>query len=194
MSITIFQNKKTPFQTIKRRISNRREIDIFPKWLTHGFGPKISIFPTFLFQAIQARKMSFSIFQNEKAPFQTIKTTSLKSREIDIFSKRLTHAFGPKMAIFPNFFFQAIQARKMSFSIFQNEKTPFQSIKRRISKRRKIDIFPKELTHGFDPKMAIFPTFLFSAIQARKMSFSIFKNEKKAFLDYKKNKFKKSKN
>ena len=28
-------------------------------------------------------------------------------------------------------------------------------------KSRKIDIFPKGLTHGFGPKMAIFPTFLF---------------------------------
>ena len=28
-------------------------------------------------------------------------------------------------------------------------------------KSRKITIFPKGLTHGFDPKMEIFPTFLF---------------------------------
>ena len=49
----------------------------------------------------------------------------------------------------------------MSFMIFLNEKTPFEAIKTRSPKSRKIDIFPKGLTHGFGPKMAIFPTFLF---------------------------------
>ena len=113
------------------------------------------------FLEIYARKMFFTIFQNEKTPLQAIKTRSSKSRKINIFPKGLTHGFGQKMAIFPTFFFQAIQARKMSFTIFQNEKTPFQAIKTRSSKSRKIDIFPKGLTHGFGPKMAIFPTFFF---------------------------------
>ena len=105
--------------------------------------------------------MSLTIFNCQKTPFQAIKTKSLKSRKIDIFPKGLTHGFGPKMAIFPTFFFQAIQARKMSFMIFQNRKTPFQAIKTRSSKSRKIDIFPKELTHRFSPKMASFQTFFF---------------------------------
>ena len=115
----------------------------------------------FFFQAIQARKMSFTIFQSEKKPFQAIKTRSSKSGKIDIFSMGLTHGFGPKLAIFPTFFFQAIQARRSSFTMFQNEKTPFKAIKTRRSKSRKIHIFPKRLIHGFDPKMAIFLTFFF---------------------------------
>ena len=157
----IFQNEKTPFQAIKTRSSKSRKIDIFPKGLTHGFGPKMAIFPTFFFQGIQARKMSFMIFQNGKRHFQAIKTRSSKSRKIDIFPKGLTHGFGSKMAIFPIFFFQAILASKMSFIIFQNEKTSFQAIKTRSSNIRKISIFPKGLTHRFSPKMAIFPTFFF---------------------------------
>ena len=139
----IFQNGKTPFQAIKTRSSKSRKIDIFPKRLTHGFGPKMTIFPTFFFQAIQARKMSFIKFQNEKTSFQAIKTRSPKSRKIDIFPKGLTHGFGPKMAIFPTFFFQAIQARKMSFMIFQNKKTPFQAIKTRISNSQKLPFFQR---------------------------------------------------
>ena len=94
------------------------------------------------FQAIQTSKMSFTIFQIEKTPFQAIKTRSSKSRKIDIFPKGLTHGVGPKMAIFPTVFFQAIQATKMSFAIFQNEKTSFQGIKTRSSNSRKMDIFP----------------------------------------------------
>ena len=49
--------------------------------------------------------MTFTIFYNEKAPFWAIKTRSSKRRKIDIFQKGLTHGFGPKMAIFPIFFF-----------------------------------------------------------------------------------------
>ena len=33
----------------KERSSKSRKIDIFPKGLTHGFGPKVAIFPTFFF-------------------------------------------------------------------------------------------------------------------------------------------------
>ena len=159
MSFRIFQNEKTLFQAIKTRSSKSRKIDIFPKGLTHSFGPKMAIFPTFILQKIKARKMSFTIFQNEKTPFQGIKTRSLKCRNIDIFQKGLNHGFGPEMAIFQSFFFEAIMARKMSFTIFQNERTPFQGIKTRRLKCRKIDIFCKGLTHGFGPKMTIFPNF-----------------------------------
>ena len=110
------------------------------------------------FQAIQARKMSFTIFQNEKTPFQAIKTNTLKSRKINIFPK----GFGQKLAIFRTFFFQDNIGREMSFTIFQVEKTPFQAIKARSSKSRKSDIFPKVLTHRFGPKMAIFQFVFFS--------------------------------
>ena len=158
MSFTKFQNEKTPFQAIKTRSSKGQKIHIFPNGLTHAFSPKITIFPTFIFYEIQARKMSFTIFQNKKTPFQAIKSRRAKSRKIDIFTKGLTYSLGPKMAIFPTFIFQAIQARKMSFTILYNEKTPlqarkmsftifqnkktaFQGIKSRSSKCRKIDIF-----------------------------------------------------
>ena len=47
----------------------------------------------------------------------------------------------------------------MSFEILNNEKTTFGVIKKRSSKLPKIDIFLKGLTHGFNPKIAIFPTF-----------------------------------
>ena len=173
--------RKNAFLNYKNKKLKSRKIDIFPRWLTHGLCPKMAIFAIFCFQAIQARKRPFTIFQNEKTRFQAIKRKSLKSPKINIFPKGLSHGFGPKMAIFATFFFQAIQARKMSFMIFQNEKTPFQAIKTRSPKRRKIDVFPRGLTHEFGPNMAIFPTFFFQAIQARKMSFMIFQNEKTPF-------------
>ena len=68
--------------------------------------------------------MSFTIFYKKKMPGWAIKIRSLKSRKIDIFIKGLTHGFGPKMASFPIFFY-AVETRKMSFTIFYNEKMPF---------------------------------------------------------------------
>ena len=137
----IFQNEKTPGQAIKKRSSKSRKLDIFPKGLIQGFGPKMAIFPTLFFQAIQARKISFTIFQNEKTTLQAVKTRSLKSRKIDIFPKGLTHGFNPKMAITLTFIFEVIQARKMSFMIFLNEKTPFYAKKTRNSKGQKLTFF-----------------------------------------------------
>ena len=141
MSFAIFQNEKTPFQPIKTRSSKSRKIDLFPKGLTHAFGPKMAIFATFFFQVIQAREMSFTIFQIEKTPFQPIKTRSLKSRKIDIFPKRLTHGFGPKMAIYRNFLFRQYTPGKCLFTIFQNEKTAFQTIKKEVQKVEKLTFF-----------------------------------------------------
>ena len=142
------------------------------------------LFFRLFFRQYRVAKLSFTKFQKEKKLFYAIKTRSLKSRKIGIFQQRLTHGFGPKKAIFSNSFFLAIQARKMSFTINQNEKTPFQGIKTRGSNSRKIDIFPKGLTHGFGPKMAIFPNFFFQASQESKMSSMILQNKKKAFRSY----------
>ena len=139
---------------------------------------KWPFFHLLFLQAIQAWKMSFTIFQNQKKTFQPIKKRSSNSRKIDIFPKGLTHGFGPKIKNFSNFFYQTIQARKMSFMIFQNEKTPFQAIKTRSSKSRKIDFFPKGLTHGFGPKMVIFATFFLGNIGQENVFYYIVEQKK----------------
>ena len=182
-----------PFQAIKTRSSKRRKIDIFLEGLTHGLVQNWPFF-TFFFKAIQTRKMSFTVFQNEKKAFYAIKTKSSKTRKIDIFLKELTHGLGPKIAIFPTFFFQGIQTRGMCFTIFQNEKMPFQAIKTRSSKSRKIDIFLKGLTHGFGLTNGHFYNFfLLGHIDQENVFYDILEG-KKAFLGYKNKKFKKSKN
>ena len=154
---------------------------------------KWPFFQLFFF-AISARKTSFTIFQNVIKPFKTIKKRNSKSRKIDIFSKGLTHTFPLKMVIFPTFFFQAISARETSFTIFQNAKTPFKAIKTRSSKSRKFVIFPKGLTHGFCPKMAIFPFFFFLGhVGHKNVIYNILELEN-AFLGYKNKNVKNLKN
>ena len=172
MCFTIFLNEKTPVYSTKTRSSKSQKIDTIPNGLTHGFGPKIVFFPTFCFQAIQARKMCLTIFYIKKTPLQAIKTKNSKSRKIHIFPKGLVHGFGLKMAVFPTLIFQAIWARKMSFSRFQNEKTPLQTIKKRRSYSRKI---------GFGPKMALFPTFFFKQYRPGKCLLG-YSRTKKRFL------------
>ena len=48
----------------------------------------------------------------------------------------------------------------MYFTIFYNKQRPFQAIKTRSSQSRKIEIFQKELVHGFGQKLAIFHLFI----------------------------------
>ena len=67
-------------------------------------------------------------------------------------------------------------------------------IKTRSSKSRKIDIFPKGLTHGFGQKMAIFPTFFFLRIIEQENVFYDILERENAFLGYKNKNFKKWKN
>ena len=56
-----------------------------------------------------------------------------------------------------------------------------------------MDIFPKGLTHGFGPKMAIFSNFFLGNIGKENVFYGILER-KNAFLGYKNKKFKKSKN
>ena len=109
------------------------------------------------------------------------------------FSKRVNPWFWSKNGHFSNLLFQAIQASKISFTIFYKEKTLFKAIKKVRSKSQEIDIFPKGLTHGFGSKLAIFPTFFLGNIGQENIFYDILRL-KNAFLGYKNKKFKKSKN
>ena len=157
MLFTIFQNEKTRFQAIKERSSKSGKIAIFPG-LAHGFSQKLAIFPSFIFKGNIGRENVFYDILERKNHFLGYKKKSLKSGKIAIDQNGLVHGFGKKLDIFPSFFL-ATQVRKMCFTIFQNEKTPFQAIKTSSSKSGKIVILAKGLVHGFGQKLAIFPNF-----------------------------------
>ena len=58
---------------------------------------------------ILGNKGQENVFYNileRKNAFYAIKTTSPKSRKIDIFPKGLVHGFCQKLAIFPSFYFR----------------------------------------------------------------------------------------
>ena len=65
----ILEQKKTPFEAIKTQSSKSRKIDILSKVLIHGFGRKITIFPTFLFKQYSQGKCLLRYSKIKKKPF-----------------------------------------------------------------------------------------------------------------------------
>ena len=170
----ILEQKKKAFLGHKNKNFKKPKNRHFLKGVNPWFWSKNGPFSNSFFWAIQARKISFTILFIQKTPLQPIKKSS-KSGKTDIFPKGLTNSFGPKLAIFPNFFFRHYRPGKRSFTIFQNKKTPLQAIKTKSSKNRKIDFFPKGLVNPwFWCKNGPFSNFFFQATQARKISFTIF--------------------
>ena len=58
-------------------------------------------------------------------------------------------------------FFLGNIGQEFVFNDILERKNAFLSYKNKKFKNRKIDVFPKGLTHGFGPKMAIYRTFFF---------------------------------
>ena len=74
--------------------------------MTHGFGPKMAIFPTFFFLGNIGKGNVFYDTLEQENVFLGYKNKKFKQWKIDFFPKVLTHAFGQKMASFPIFFFR----------------------------------------------------------------------------------------
>ena len=133
--------------------------------------------------------MSFMIIQNEKTPFQAIKTRNPKTQQIDIFPKGLTHDFGRKIAIFPIFFLTNKGQENVFYDILEG-KNAFQAIKTRRPKSPKIDIF----NPWFWSKNGHFSNFFFLGNIDQENVFYDILERKNAFLGYKKKNPKKLKN
>ena len=97
-----------------------------------------------------------------------------------------------KWPFFQLFFLGNITQENVFHDIPQRESN-FLGYKNKKFKKSKIDIFPKGLTQGFGPKMATFPTFFLGNISQEIVFYDILE-QNNAFLGYKSNKFKESKN
>ena len=127
-----------PFYAIKTTRLKSRKIDIFPKGLTHYLGQKMAIFPTFFLGNIGQEKVFYNI-QERKNAFLGYQNKTFKKSKNWHFSKRVNPGFWSKKWHYSAFFFLGNIGQENVF----------------------YDIFPKGLTHGFGPKMAIYPTFFF---------------------------------
>ena len=98
-----------------------------------------------------------------------------------------------KWPFLSTFFFRQYRPGKCLLGYSRTKKGLSRLKKQQVKKVEKSDIFLKGLTYGFCPKMAIFVKFFLGNIGQRNVFYDILK-QKKTFLDYKNNKFKKSKN
>ena len=96
------------------------------------------------------------------------------------------------MAIFRTFFLGNIGQENVFYDILETKNAFLGYKNNKLETSRKIDIFPKGLTLAFGPKKAIFQLFLGNIGQEN--VFYDLLERKNAFLGYKNNKLKKSKN
>ena len=72
--------------SIKTTISKSRKIDIFPKGLVHGFGPKLAIFPPCFLGNIDKENVFYDILEGKNA-FQGYKKKGWKVWTQESFQK-----------------------------------------------------------------------------------------------------------
>ena len=99
--------RKNAFLVYKKRSSKIPKIDIFPKGLTHGLGPKMVIFPTLFFRQYRQGKclLRYSRTKNEFLGYENNKFKESKNWH---FSKGVNPRFWSKNGHFSKFFFYAI--------------------------------------------------------------------------------------
>ena len=128
------------------------------------------------------------ILDRNKA-FLDYKNGQLKNSENWHFSKGVCPLFWfKKIEIFPSFSLGKIGSKKVLSDILDRDKGDW---KRKLKKSKNWD-FPKGLDHGFGQKLAIFRLFILGKISQENVFHDIL--EKKAFLEYKNKKLKKSEN
>ena len=97
-----------PFYAIKTRSSKSLKIDLFAKGLTYSFGPKMAIFPTFVFKQYRPGLNVFYDILEQKNAFLGYKKKKFKKSKNCHISKGVNPWFWTENGHFSNFFFLAI--------------------------------------------------------------------------------------
>ena len=113
-------------------------------------------FPPFHFWQNRQEKSLLRYSRKKKRRSRLKKQEAKKKSKNWPFPKGFCPWFWSKNGIFSTFSILANRKEK-SLAIFYKEKMPFQTIKTRSKKNRKISLFPKGLVHGFGQKMGFSP-------------------------------------
>ena len=155
-----------PFQAIKTRSSKQRKIYMSQRGEPMVLVQKWPFFDVFYIGHIGEGKVFYDICERKNAFLGFRQDKTFKQ------SKKIERVLGSVVLVKNNFFsislIQAIQARKICFTIFQNKETLFQAIKTSSVKSRKIEIFPKVLIQGFGQKLFFFHLFILGHIEQKK--------------------------
>ena len=155
----IFYNKKNPSMAIKTRSSKSREIDIFPKGLTDGFGPKMEIFQIFFFGNTSQEKVFYDIL-DQKHAFLAYKNKKFKKWKNWHFPKGVNPWFWSKNCDFSNFFFCNIRQENVFYDILER-KNAFLGYKNKKFKKSKNWHFSKRVSSWFWSENCHFQNFFF---------------------------------
>ena len=120
--------------------------------------PKLPFFQLFLLGNLGKENVFYDILELKNA-FLGFKNKKFKKSKNCHFSKGVNTWFWSKNGHFSNLFFLANLGQENVFYDILERKNALQGYKKKeVQKGEKIDIFPKGLTHGFGPKISIFPT------------------------------------
>ena len=110
--------RKNVFVSYKKKKFEKWKNCHFSKGVSLWFWSKIGHFSIFFFKCnIGPENVFYDILERRNA-FLGYKIKNFKKWKNCHSSKGLVHSFGKKFTIFPSFFFLAIKARKMCFTIF----------------------------------------------------------------------------
>ena len=126
----------------------------FSKGVNPWFWSKNGHFSNLFFSGKIGQDYVFYDILEGKNSFLRYKNKKFKKSKNWHFSKW----FWSKNGHFPNLFCSGNIGHENVFYNILERKNAFLRYKSKKLKSRKIDIFPEGLTHGFGPKMAIFPT------------------------------------
>ena len=96
--------RKNAFLGYKNNKFKTRNIEIFPKGLTHGFSAKMAIFPTFFLGNIGQENVFYDILERKNA-FLGYKNKKFKKSKNWNISKGVNPWFWSKNSHFSNFYF-----------------------------------------------------------------------------------------
>ena len=84
-------------------------------------GPKMAIFPTFVFRQFRPGKCLLRYSRTKKCVSRLWKKQVKKLEKLSFFRKWLTHGYGPKVAIFSNFFLGNLDQENIFYDILERE-------------------------------------------------------------------------
>ena len=158
--------RKSDFLRYKKKKFKKSKNWHFYQGVTHGFGPKTDIFPTFFSGNLALGNVLYDIVYRKNA-FVAYKKRSLKSQKIDIFPKGLNHAFGQNMATFPTFCLGNIGQENVFYDILER-KNGFLGYKNKKFKKSKNCYFSKDVNTWFWSRNEHCSNFLFRQYRAGK--------------------------
>ena len=172
--------KEKPFLTIKKA-KNR----IFPKGLTHAFGPKNA---NFYFVSVKTRLVIVLLndFVEKKETFLSIKKKRIfQILKNHIFPKGLTPVYKQKMPISSLFRFIKIRLEIM-LKEFADKKETFLDYKKQNFQKSKNSYFAKGVNSRFWSEKCQFFLYLFLVKTRLEIILNAFVEKKETFFDYNK--------